>query len=91
MPFYNLKKLLLTSRRMPALFAQPPPPSYVTYIWSDLSHIKDGESAESMLNNSRRSTLFEARTTIESGTTGLRTWTASFILAEYLMLNPGKL
>lgn len=31
----------------------------------------------------------ESRTTIERGTTGLRTWLASFVLAHYLTLNPG--
>ena len=33
-------------------------------------------------------TLFESRTTIESGTTGLRTWRASFVLAQFLIQNP---
>lgn len=36
-------------------------------------------------------TLLESRTTIEGGTTGLRTWTASFPLAQYLIQNPGAL
>lgn len=35
-------------------------------------------------------TLLESRTTIEAGTTGLRTWSASLVLAEYLITNPGK-
>ncbi|KAJ7292792.1 hypothetical protein C8J57DRAFT_1267094 [Mycena rebaudengoi] len=34
-------------------------------------------------------TLLESRTVVESGTTGLRTWPASLILAQYLILNPG--
>jgi hypothetical protein len=33
-------------------------------------------------------TLFESRTTIENGTTGLRTWRASFVLAQFLIQNP---
>ncbi|KAF8973487.1 hypothetical protein BDZ97DRAFT_1911974 [Flammula alnicola] len=33
-------------------------------------------------------TLLESRTTIESGTTGLRTWLASFVLSQYLILHP---
>ena len=33
-------------------------------------------------------TLFESRTTIESGTTGLRTWRAGFVLAQFLIQNP---
>ncbi|KAL0951760.1 hypothetical protein HGRIS_008432 [Hohenbuehelia grisea] len=33
-------------------------------------------------------TIMESRTTIERGTTGLRTWLASFTLARYLLSNP---
>ena len=36
-------------------------------------------------------TLLESRTTIECGTTGLRTWAASFPLAQYLIHYPGAL
>ncbi|THH12287.1 hypothetical protein EW146_g7761 [Bondarzewia mesenterica] len=36
-------------------------------------------------------TLLESRMTIESGTTGLRTWRASFVLAKYLILHPGTM
>ncbi|KAH8119986.1 putative methyltransferase-domain-containing protein [Phellopilus nigrolimitatus] len=65
-------------------FAQPPPPSFVTYIWNDpLQYVS--KLSNSRLDQYNKCTLFEARTTIESGTTGLRTWTASFILAEYLI------
>lgn len=34
-------------------------------------------------------TLLESQTTIEAGTTGLRTWSASLVLAHYLLSNPG--
>lgn len=33
-------------------------------------------------------TLLESRTTIEAGTTGLRTWRASLVLAQYLIQHP---
>ncbi|KAJ7940485.1 hypothetical protein B0H13DRAFT_14257 [Mycena leptocephala] len=65
----------------------PPTESYITHFWrpSDKS---------TMLPNSvdlgeyQTTTLFESRKMIESGTTGLRTWLASLILAQYLILNP---
>ncbi len=36
-------------------------------------------------------TLLESGTTIENGTTGLRTWSASFALAEYLRKHSGMI
>ena len=60
-------------------------PSYVTYIWRDsLATGSVRLTPEVTIENCRKCTLSEARTIIESGTTGLRTWTASFVLAEYL-------
>ena len=35
-------------------------------------------------------TLLESRTTIEAGTTGLRTWSASLVLGQYLLAHPGS-
>ncbi|KAK7686700.1 hypothetical protein QCA50_010300 [Cerrena zonata] len=54
----------------------PPPPSYVTYFWRDPS------------GTIELATLLESRTTIEGGTTGLKTWPASLTLASYLIKNP---
>ncbi|CAL1694583.1 unnamed protein product [Somion occarium] len=51
----------------------PPSPSYVTYFWTT----SDGVS--------HSATLLESRTTIEGGTTGLKTWPASLTLANYLI------
>ncbi|KAG2138681.1 putative methyltransferase-domain-containing protein [Suillus bovinus] len=60
----------------------PPPDSYMTYYW------KPSSSLGSANRNSHETiTLLESRTTIESGTTGLRTWYASFVLASYLIVN----
>ncbi len=57
---------------------QAPTPSYVTYFWKDqLAY--------------RSATLLESRTTVESGTTGLKTWLASLVLGQYLTTNPGHL
>lgn len=39
--------------------------------------------------NGRRITLLESRMLTEAGTTGLRTWHASFVLADWLLANPG--
>ncbi|EJD03748.1 uncharacterized protein FOMMEDRAFT_167074 [Fomitiporia mediterranea MF3/22] len=66
---------------------QPPSPSYITYIWRDDSQGTDRHPSGSVLDSCRSCTLFESRTTVESGTTGLRTWTASFVLADYLVSN----
>ena len=60
-----------------------PSQSYITYYWTPSN---GNVNMESLL----RLTLFESRMTIECGTTGLRTWKASFILADYLLNNPGK-
>lgn len=55
-----------------------PEPSYVTYFWPSGSGLPENE----------RVTVLESRTTIQDGTTGLRTWPASFVLADYLLFNP---
>ncbi|KAF8347544.1 putative methyltransferase-domain-containing protein [Amanita rubescens] len=62
----------------------PPSESYITYYGTPSKNSDDGVDIESVL----RLTLFESRTTIEGGTTGLRTWKASFILADHLLSNP---
>lgn len=55
----------------------PPAPSYFTYFWKR-DYGSEFDSA----------TLLESRTTIESGTTGLKTWRASLVLAQYLIEHP---
>ncbi|KAI0073952.1 hypothetical protein K474DRAFT_125683 [Panus rudis PR-1116 ss-1] len=54
----------------------PPDASYLTYVWKTPDGAWD------------HATVLESRTTIEEGTTGLKTWPASLILAEYLIQNP---
>lgn len=39
----------------------------------------------------RLTTLLESHTLIEAGTTGLRTWNASFKFADWLVSNSGRL
>jgi hypothetical protein len=34
-------------------------------------------------------TVLESRTMIEGGTTGFRTWFASYVLSQYLIMHPG--
>lgn len=58
----------------------PPSPSYVTYY----SRLPSEAS-----NAIHRTTLLESRTTIERGTTGLRTWPAAHALAAWLRKHPG--
>ncbi|VDB84326.1 unnamed protein product [Peniophora sp. CBMAI 1063] len=64
-----------------------PPPSYVTHYWEPRSTRRD-LPPENTICGRVSVTLFESRTTIESGTTGLRTWRASFVLARYLIAHP---
>ncbi|KIJ22166.1 hypothetical protein PAXINDRAFT_95582 [Paxillus involutus ATCC 200175] len=72
---------LATSVRLGA-----PPNSYITHYWypSD-ARIRTPPLEEDSLQTI---TLLESRTTIEAGTTGLRTWRASLILARYLIQHP---
>ncbi|KAG1774020.1 hypothetical protein EV702DRAFT_1127831 [Suillus placidus] len=60
----------------------PPPDSYMTYYWKPSSLLVSDNR-----NSHETITLLESRTTIESRTTGLRTWCASFVLASYLIAN----
>ncbi|GLB43496.1 putative lysine methyltransferase [Lyophyllum shimeji] len=67
---------------------KPPAPSYVTHFWKppQATAVQDDQSSLKtiQLNEYETITLLESRTTIESGTTGLRTWLASFMLSQYL-------
>lgn len=45
--------------------------------------------ASPIVEEDGRVTLLESRTTIEAGTTGMRTWRASLLLGEWLLHNPG--
>ncbi|KAF8203787.1 hypothetical protein BJ912DRAFT_212677 [Pholiota molesta] len=70
----------------------PPAPSYITHFWCMPEHTS-GLLASSRMDavdtaHHHTATLLESRTVIESGTTGLRTWLASFVLAQYLILHP---
>lgn len=58
----------------------------MTYYWNPRSPLGSIDR-----NSPERITLLESRTTIESGTTGLRTWHASFVLASYLIANAGMI
>lgn len=72
----------------------PPAQSYVTHFWympehtSELFASSKADTVDTV--HQHTATLLESRTVIESGTTGLRTWLASFVLAQYLILHPGR-
>ncbi|KAI0304591.1 putative methyltransferase-domain-containing protein [Russula brevipes] len=68
----------------------PPPPSFVTHYWKPQSGLST--PPDTVPSTEYHSvTLFESRTTIEGGTTGLRTWRASFVLAQFLIQNSSVL
>ena len=58
----------------------PPSPSHVTY------YLRPCPETPNLI---QRVTLLESRTTIEQGTTGLKTWPAAHALAEWLGKHPG--
>ncbi|KAF9486327.1 hypothetical protein BDN70DRAFT_902486 [Pholiota conissans] len=70
----------------------PPAYSFVTHFWcmpeqsSELLTSPNEDAVD--VSHQHTATLLESRTMIESGTTGLRTWLASFVLAQHLILNP---
>ncbi|KAJ7076387.1 hypothetical protein B0H15DRAFT_864379 [Mycena belliarum] len=65
---------------------RPPAESYITHFWrGDAEAHPDGLVD---LNTYETTTLLEARTLVEGGTTGLRTWRAARVLAAHLVRNP---
>ncbi|KAH9849275.1 hypothetical protein C2E23DRAFT_870795 [Lenzites betulinus] len=62
------------------LGAIPPSASYLTYLWPS-----EHPPAHPVYPGHANATLLESRTIIEGGTTGLRTWSASLVLAQYLL------
>jgi hypothetical protein len=67
----------------------PPAQSYVTQYWRIDKSIDD-EQVMVNTDSFQFATLLESRTTVEGGTTGLRTWLASQVLAQYLISHPGN-
>lgn len=68
---------------IPSLCANAlPSDSYITHYWNPPDR---SFSADEVKRTHETITLFESRTTIAAGTTGLRTWRASFALAQYLI------
>ncbi|KAI0937170.1 hypothetical protein AcV5_005131 [Taiwanofungus camphoratus] len=66
------------------LAVPPPTESYVTYFWKTPQRASDTVEFSCV----QKATLLESRMMIESGTTGLRTWTASLVMAQHLILHP---
>ncbi|KAF7307424.1 hypothetical protein MIND_00536800 [Mycena indigotica] len=58
----------------------PPSQSYITHFWKPLG--------SEITTAHQKTTLLESRTMIEGGTTGMRTWLASLVLAQHLITNP---
>ncbi|KAG8928495.1 hypothetical protein FRC01_005856 [Tulasnella sp. 417] len=68
---------LLAAKPSKDLSGGPPEPSYVTHFYKTAN-----------MQSPKTITLFESQTTIEAGTTGLRTWQAAFVLANWLLQHP---
>ncbi|KAJ7492140.1 hypothetical protein FB451DRAFT_518234 [Mycena latifolia] len=83
---------LLNSSRAPGgapgLTGQSPPSqSYITHFWRpDHELLPPGAPVD--LGAYQTTTLLESRTIVEGGTTGLRTWLASLVLAQHLVRHP---
>lgn len=60
-----------------------PSQSYKTYIWCRTSNESDANEKDY-----HYTTLLESGTTIENGTTGMRTWSASLLLSQFIISNP---
>lgn len=90
---YCCRRLLVR----PQDVALPPPHSFVTHYWRpklmdpQKIDLAISDMGPTVLPDHITTTLLESRTTIESGTTGLRTWRASFVLAQYLIAHPGMI
>lgn len=64
--------------------SETPPNSFITHYW------KSPETCGYPIEEDcyETITLLESRSTIEAGTTGLRTWKASLVLAQYFIQHP---
>ncbi|KAI9057779.1 hypothetical protein FKP32DRAFT_1583224 [Trametes sanguinea] len=80
----DLSSYVLYWQYRQSLGTSVPSPSYVTYLWASVN-----PPVEPVYPGYASATLLESRTTIESGTTGLRTWSASLLLAQHLLAHPG--
>ncbi|KAI0308108.1 hypothetical protein B0F90DRAFT_1680221 [Multifurca ochricompacta] len=84
----QLISLVAMSKPVAHDVVSPPTPSFVTYYWNLTVRSGSLASTDAIFPEYHSVTLFESRTTIENGTTGLRTWRASLILAQFLIRNP---
>lgn len=67
--------------------SETPTNSFITHYW----RFPDPDRHEIDVDRFETITLLESRSTIEAGTTGLRTWRASLALAQYLIQHPREL
>ncbi|PPQ79867.1 hypothetical protein CVT25_002923 [Psilocybe cyanescens] len=67
-----------------------PAQSYITHFWDPRNLSLDPAIRNNTVDvtHYQTTTLLESRTMIENGTTGLRTWMASFVLSQYIILHP---
>lgn len=82
--FYERYVTMLSVSQQTQSNIASPPPSFVTHYWKSPSVDRELQA----ITGYDTATLLESRMTIENGTTGLRTWRASFVLAQYLISHP---
>jgi len=75
---YEKHVSLISSDYSRTIGVDVPQPSYLTYLWRNVAS-----------NSLETVTTMESRTTIESGTTGLKTWPASLALAQFVSSRVG--
>ncbi|KAI0316493.1 hypothetical protein OF83DRAFT_1264688 [Amylostereum chailletii] len=81
--FYDRLFDMMSENRCTTMLGGPPSPTYVTHYWTPPPPMRAQPTTTTLRHATI--TLYESRTMIEAGTTGLRTWRASFILARYLI------
>lgn len=80
---------LICGRGLP-LHVSSPTQSYITRFWSLNKPFQDlPDYVDVDFETYHTATVLESRTIIESGTTGFRTWFASYVLSQYLIVHPG--
>jgi len=81
-------RFLICERGLP-VHECPPAQSYITRFWNLTEPFQDKLPDNIDFETYHTATVLESHTTIaKSGTTGFRTWFASYVLSQYLIMHP---